>query len=326
MPDSSSPQHEYRAPSWLPGGNLQTLFPYFFADKPAIRYRRERWELPDGDFLDLDWADNAADAPLVVLFHGLEGHSRGFYALALMKQVLQRGWRGVVVHFRGCSGEPNRLPRAYFAGDSAEIDYILRRLRAQAPDATIYAVGVSLGGNALLKWLGEQGTAANGIIQAAVAISAPLDLTAAGNALDRGFNQLFYTRHFLSTLKQTALQKLERFPGLFDAGRVRAATTLREFDDVVTAPLHGYANADEYWLNASSKPGLIRISVPTLILNAKNDPFLPRSALPSKNEVSPAVTLQFPEQGGHVGFHSGPFPGNADWLPKRVLNYLQNYR
>lgn len=322
----SSHDHEYIAPTWLPGGNLQTLYPYFFAPKPGIRYRRERWELPDGDFLDLDWVDNPADSPLVVLFHGLEGNSRGFYSLALMNQIKRRGWRGVVVHFRGCSGEPNRLPRAYFAGDSAEINYVLHRLRQQAPDDTIFAVGVSLGGNALLKWLGEQGPAANGIIQAGVGISAPLDLTAAGNALDRGFNQLFYTRHFLTTLKQTALQKLEKFPNLYDAKRVRAATTLREFDDVVTAPLHGYANADEYWRSASSKPGLIHISVPTLIINAKNDPFLPRSALPSGHEVSAAVTLHFPEQGGHVGFHSGTFPGNVDWLPKRILNYLQSHR
>ena len=326
MSDTPSHTHEYNAPSWLPGGNLQTLFPYFFAPKSHLQYRRERWELPDGDFLDLDWIDNPDSAPLVVLFHGLEGNSRGFYSLALMHQIKQRGWRGVVVHFRGCSGEPNRLPRAYFAGDSAEINYALRRLRTQTPTATIYAVGVSLGGNALLKWLGEQGTSANGVIQAGVGISAPLDLTAAGNALDRGFNQLFYTRHFLTTLKQSALRKLERFPNLYDASKVRAATTLREFDDVVTAPLHGYANAEEYWLRASSKPDLIHISIPTLIINAKNDPFLPRSALPTDQEVSAAVSLHFPEQGGHVGFHSGPFPGNVDWLPKHVLNYLQNHR
>ena len=318
-----SPDPEYIAPTWLPGGNLQTLYPYFFAAKPKLHYRRERWELPDGDFLDLDWVDNPPEQPLVVLFHGLEGNSRGFYSLALMHLIKQRGWRGVVVHFRGCSGEPNRLPRAYFAGDSAEINYVLHRLRDQEAAATIYAVGVSLGGNALLKWLGEQAAAANDIIQAAVGISAPLDLTAAGNALDRGFNQLFYTRHFLSTLKQTALRKLERFPNLFDAARVRAATTLREFDDVVTAPLHGYRDAEEYWRTASSKPGLLHITVPTLIINAKNDPFLPASALPEQNEVSPAVTLNYPEQGGHVGFHSGVFPGHINWLPKYVLHYLE---
>lgn len=325
MPDSSPSTPEYHAPVWLPGGNLQTLFPYFFASKPDVAYRRERWELPDGDFLDLDWVDNPDDAPLVVLFHGLEGHSRGYYALAMMQQIRQLGWRGVVVHFRGCSGEPNRLPRAYFAGDSAEIDYVLKRLRRLDATTPIFAVGFSLGANALLKWLGEQGTAAREIIQAAVGVSAPLDLTAAGNALDSGFNKLFYTRHFLSTLKQTALQKLTRFPGLFDAARVRSATTLRQFDDVVTAPLHGYADAAEYWRLASSKPGLIQIDIPTLVINAKNDPFLPQRTLPSGHEVSGNVTLEYPAKGGHVGFHGGPFPGNVDWLPKRVLSYLQRH-
>ena len=324
MPDISSPIPEYHAPCWLPGGNLQTIYPYFFAAKPDIHYRRERWELPDGDFLDLDWVDNPGDTPLIVLFHGLEGHSRGFYSLALMNQIKHRGWRGVVVHFRGCSGEPNRLARAYFAGDSAEIDYALRRLRTQSSTAPLYAIGVSLGGNALLKWLGEQGTAANGVIQAAASVSAPLDLTAAGNALDSGLNRLLYTRHFLTTLKRSALQKLEKFPGLFNASLVRAATTLREFDDLVTAPLHGYIDAEEYWQRASSKPGLIHISVPTLIINAQNDPFLPSSALPTTQQVSTTVTLHYPKQGGHVGFHSGAFPGNVDWLPRRILNYLRS--
>lgn len=325
MPDSSPSTPIYHAPAWLPGGHLQTLFPYFFASKAKVPYRRERWELPDGDFMDLDWIDNPDNTPLVVLFHGLEGHSRGYYALALMHQIRQRGWRGVVVHFRGCSGEPNRLPRAYFAGDSAEIDYVLKRLREQDASTKIFAVGFSLGANALLKWLGELSTAARQIIQAGVGISAPLDLTAAGNALDSGFNKLFYTRHFLRTLKQTALQKLTRFPGLFDAERVRSATTLRQFDDVVTAPLHGYKDATEYWRLASSKPGLIHIAVPTLVINARNDPFLPQWALPHQHEVSAAVTLEYPAQGGHVGFHSGRFPGNVDWLPKRVLDYLQRH-
>lgn len=321
-----SGQHPaYVSPLWLPGGHLQTIFPYFFAPRPPVSYRRERWDLPDGDFLDLDWIDNPDENPLVVLFHGLEGHSRSYYALALMNLVQQNGWRGVVVHFRGCSGEINRLPRAYFAGDSAEINYVLRRLRMQFTSTAIHAVGVSLGGNALLKWLGEQGNDAQKIISSAVGISAPMDLMASGKALDRGFNRWFYTRHFLTTLKRTALQKLRQFPGLFNEKRMLAATTLHEFDDVVTAPLHGYANADEYWQRASSKPGLVHIRVPTLIINAKNDPFMPDHALPTQEEISDAVSLCFPEQGGHVGFHSGRFPGSADWLPNRVLNYLKSH-
>ena len=317
---------DYSPPAWLPGGHLQTIYPYLFAPRPKLAYRRERWELPDGDFLDLDWLDNPQHTPLLVLFHGLEGDAQGYYALALMERINQLGWRGVVVNFRGCSGEPNRLPRAYFAGDSAEINYVLTRLRQQFPDDTLYSVGFSLGGNALLLWLGEQGNSAGAIIQAAVSISAPLDLTAAGNALDQGVNRWLYTSRFLTTLKQTALQKLEHFPNLYDLKQVRAATTLRDFDNLVTAPIHGYRDTDDYWRRGASKPGLPLINVPTLIINARNDPFLPDAALPTAAQVSPAVTLLFPKQGGHVGFLQGPFPGNVNWLPDRAINHLQQYR
>lgn len=315
---------EYQAPAWLPGGDLQTVYPYLFAAVPQVGYRRERWELPDGDFLDLDWVDAAADAPLVVLFHGLEGNSRGFYARALMHAVKQRGWRGVVVHFRGCSGEPNRLPRAYFAGDSAEIDYILKRLQQHNGQAALYAIGVSLGGNALLKWLGEAGESATEVIKRAAAISAPVDLTAAGHTLDKGINRYFYTAKFLRTLKQTALQKLDAYPALYARKKVEAISSLYAFDDLVTAPLHGYQGADDYWRRASSKPGLIHVRVPSLLINARNDPFMPGSALPGRAEVSSAITLDFPAQGGHVGFLEGPFPGNVNWLPQRVLGFLES--
>ncbi|HET9112816.1 MAG TPA: hydrolase [Burkholderiales bacterium] len=317
-----TPSGEYKPTFWLPGGHLQTLYSYFFAPRAKLAYRRERWELPDGDFLDLDWMDNAAEQPLLVVFHGLEGDSRGYYVLALLQQVRLLGWRGVAVNFRGCSGEPNRLPRAYFAGDSAEIGYVLTRLRRQFPHDTIFGAGFSLGANALLLWLGEQGERAKTIIQGAAAISAPMDLAAAGNALDRGLSRWIYTRHFLKSLKRIALQKLERFPGLYDADKVRAATTLREFDDLVTAPLHGYADTDDYWHRASSLPGLTQISVPTLVLNARNDPFVPGSSLPVQHQVSAAVTLDFPAQGGHVGFPSGFLSAN-DWLSKRITDYLQ---
>lgn len=314
---------EYQAPAWLPGGDLQTIYPYFFAPVAQMDYRRERWELPDGDFLDLDWMDAAADAPLVVLFHGLEGNSRGFYALALMHAVRQRGWRGVVVNFRGCSGEPNRLPRAYFAGDSAEIDYVLKRLHLKNGHAAVYAAGVSLGGNALLKWLGEMGENAMALITRAVAISAPLDLTVAGHSLDKGINRYTYTAKFLYTLKQKALQKLDAYPDLYAREQVKAVSSLYAFDDLVTAPLHGYQGADDYWRRASSKPGLIHVRVPTLLINARNDPFMPGTALPGAGEVSPAITLDFPAQGGHVGFLQGPFPGNVNWLPQRALVFFE---
>jgi predicted alpha/beta-fold hydrolase len=208
----------YRAPGWLPGGHAQTIWPLLIKG-PLPRYRRERWDTPDGDFIDLDWIDAAGASPCVVLFHGLEGSSRSHYARRLMHAVQRRGWHGVVVHFRGCSGEPNRLPRAYHSGDSAEIDWILRRLQARG-DPALFAAGVSLGGNALLKWLAEQGHAASRVIDAAAAVSAPLDLAAANVALSSGFN-LVYARHFLRTLIPAARAKDRRFPGRIDMGARR---------------------------------------------------------------------------------------------------------
>jgi predicted alpha/beta-fold hydrolase len=284
-------------------------------------YRRERWQTPDGDFIDLDRIDGPASAPLVALFHGLEGSSKSHYARSLMHAVLGRGWRGAVVHFRGCSGAPNLLPRAYHSGDSAEIDWVLRRLHAEQPAAPLFAAGVSLGGNALAKWLGERGTDA-GFVAAAAAVCPPLDLAAANAALMRGFNRV-YTRHFLATLIPAALAKLERFPGLYDADRVRAATTLHAFDDVVTAPLHGFAGAADYYARASAKAFLGGIAVPTLLLNAKNDPFLPAAALPTRAQASAMVTLEQPDEGGHVGFVADRFPGRLNWLPQRLLAHFE---
>jgi predicted alpha/beta-fold hydrolase len=298
---------------------LQTLYGAL-TGRPRAAWKRERWDTPDGDFIDVDRSSGAADAPVVALFHGLEGSSRSHYAGALARELARRGWRGAVAHFRGCSGEPNRLPRAYHSGDADEIRWILRRLRAEAHPAPLFAVGVSLGGNALLKWLGEDREAKN-VLAAAAAVSAPVDLMAAGDALGRGFN-LVYTRAFLRTMKKKGEQKLERFPGLFDGQAMRRARTLREFDDIVTAPLHGFRDTDDYWTRASAKPVLRRIEVPTLLLNARNDPFLPAAALPSREEVSPSVRREFPGEGGHAAFVSGPFPGNLDWLPRRVTDFF----
>ncbi len=310
----------YRAPWWLPGPHLQTIYPVLALRTRTPRYRRTRWELPDGDFTDLDWVDGPPGAPLVVLFHGLEGDSRSPYASALMQAVSRRGWRGVVPHFRGCGGEPNRLPRAYHSGDADEIGMILERLHRET-GGPLFAAGVSLGGNALLKWLGREGPAAGRLVRAAAAACAPLDLVAAGASLRRGFNR-FYTREFLRTLKPKTLAKLERHPGLFDRAAMQRARDFDAFDDLFTAPVHGYAGVLDYWTRASSKPDLMHVSVPTLVINARNDPFLPGRHLPGPAEVSPAVTLEQPAEGGHVGFVSGPFPGHIRWLPERVLGFF----
>ena len=321
----------YTTPAWLPGGHLQTIYASLFAPVPRVDYRRTRWDTPDGDFIDLDWGqgqdsvprnqDSAAKSPLVVLFHGLEGSSRSHYAQALVHGVMARGWRAVVVHFRGCSGEPNRLARAYHSGDSTELDWIVRRLKRMHGECAVFAIGVSLGGNVLLKWLGEQGASARDVVAGAAAISAPVDLMASGDCLGRGFNHV-YARNFLGTMKRKSLSKLQDFPQLWEERRVRSARTLREFDDVVTAPLHGFRNTDDYWTRASSKPVLGGIAVPTLMINARNDPFLPGHALPAPHEVSSAVVLEFPLTGGHVGFVTGAFPGSLEWLPSRIMEFF----
>ena len=317
---------DYRPAAWLPNAHWQTIYAATLAPCPAVGLHRTRWDTPDGDFIDLDWirppqADRAR-APLVVLFHGLEGGSGSHYARTLMRAIAPSDWQAVIVHFRGCSGEPNRLARAYHSGDAAELDWILKRLRAAHRDRPLFALGVSLGGNVLLKWLGEYAQDASGTLDAAAAVCAPLDLVAAGNALDQGFNRAVYTRSFLRTLKVKSLAKLARFPGLFDRAMVGRATTLRAFDDAVTAPLHGFRDAQDYWTRASSKPWLAHIRVPTLVLNALDDPFMPASALPQPQEVASAVRLQFTSRGGHVGFVSGNFPGSIAWMPARVLRFF----
>lgn len=322
------PPSAYRAPCWLRNPHWHTVYASSFVPCPRVAWRRERLETPDGDFIDLDWIAqpvlgmSAADAgaPLVVLFHGLEGGSSSHYARSLMDHVRRLGWHGAVVHFRGCSGEPNRLARAYHSGDSAEIDWVLGRLRAR-PFGPLVAVGVSLGGNALLKWLGEMGAAAQARLQAACAICAPIDLTAAGEALERGFSRL-YAWNFLRTMKRKSLYKLRRHPELFEPRRLRDARTLRAFDDCVTAPLHGFIDADDYWRRCSSKPLLPHIRVPTLVLNARDDPFLPADRLPRANEVSSSVELDLPAQGGHCAFVTGAFPGRLTWMPRRVIAFI----
>lgn len=299
---------------------MQTLYGILFAHS-KIAWKRERWDTPDGDFIDVDRLPGDANAPLVVVFHGLEGGSGSHYAGAFARELVRRGWRGAIAHFRGCSGEPNRLPRAYHSGDTEEIRWILRRLASESRDTALFAAGVSLGGNALLKWLGEDADAKR-LLAGAAAVSAPVDLMAAGDALGRGFNRV-YTRAFLATMREKAEEKLARFPGLFDGEAMRRARTLREFDDVVTAPLHGFRDTDDYWTRASSKPVLGRIQVPTLVLNARNDPFLPEEALPGPSEVSAAVCLELPDEGGHVAFVSAPFPGNIGWMPARVAAFFE---
>jgi predicted alpha/beta-fold hydrolase len=311
----------YIAPIWLPSGHLQTIYPATCMAKPAVHFRRERWDTPDADFVDVDFVDGQEGKPFVVLFHGLEGSSDSHYSRALMAELVRRGWSGAVPHFRGCSGEANIAPRFYHSGDVEEIDWLIRRLHPRA-SGKFYACGVSLGGNVLLRWLGESQHQAE-IVDAACSISAPVDLAQGGNALSRGINRM-YSRMFLQTMKPKCVAKLKQFPGLFDLDAMMAATDLHTFDNIVTAPLHGFRDADDYWDRASAKHVLNDITVPTLMLNARNDPFFPGIHLP--RNASPHVVLDYPEEGGHVGFASGSLPGHLAWLPQRLLHFLEGNR
>ena len=315
----------YTAPAWLPGGNLQTIWPALYA-RPVLdlrpQFRRERWSTPDGDFIDVDWLQPSEPGEtLLVLFHGLEGSSQSHYAQAFADFARERGMAYAVPHFRGCSGDINLGPRAYHSGDFEEIGWILARLRAVHPGPMV-AVGVSLGGNALMRWAGEMGESAARMVSAVASVCAPLDLTAGGQAIGRGFNRLVYTRMFLATMKPKALQKLAQHPGLFDALALRAARDLYQFDNVFTAPLHGFKDVDDYWLRASAKPHLARIRIPALAVNAKNDPFVPASSLPCESEVGSHVTLWQPKHGGHVGFAGGRWPGHVRPMPDAVGTWL----
>lgn len=351
----TSPCH---APVWLPGGHLQTLYGSLLAPANRLRFVRERVRTPDGDFLDFDWSApglvlhpkgrridrtglpkasaatrwiEAADnelirhherAPALVLLHGLEGDSNSRYVQSILQYFRARGWLVVLAHFRGCSGVPNLLARSYFSGDIDEVDFILKTVIERAPHAQWQVAGVSLGGNALLKYLGERAgqTAA---IETAVSICAPMDLVAAGNRLSEDWIcRQVYTRHFLRTMKPKIMAKAARFPGAIDVTRVSRAKTLKDFDDAYTAPMHGFINALDYWEKASSKPWLKYIDTPTLIINPRNDPFIPEPSLPGTTDISANITLHQPAEGGHMGFVTGHFPGNLNWLPARLAKFF----
>lgn len=321
----------YRAPWWLPGGNAQTVWAALAARRhfgASPRWQRQRWHTPDGDFIDLDHAQHASapGAPLLVLFHGLEGSSASAYAQAFADFAAQRQVAMVVPHFRGCSGELNLAPRAYHSGDFEEIDWVLRRLAAENPTRPLVAAGVSLGGNALLRWAGEMGEQAAPVVRAVAAVCSPLDLAAGGHAIGRGFNRLVYTRMFLRSMVPKALRKLDQHPGLFDREALLAARDLYAFDNIFTAPLHGFASTDDYWTRASAKPVLPAIRVPALALNARNDPFVPADSLPREGAVGSQVTLWQPPHGGHVGFPAPHgllgLPGHVRAMPEAVGNWL----
>lgn len=279
----------------------------------------------DGDFVDLDWLAGPAPAPapLLLVLHGLEGSCRSHYVQGLLELGRRLGWHGVVLNFRSCSGEPNRLPRFYHSGDTDDLDGIVRLLTAREPERIIVAVGVSLGGNVLLKWLGEQGDGAPAAVAAAVGISVPFDLAQCARALDRGFQKWVYTANFMRTFKQKVRAKTQQHGAFVDLAAVRRARTFAAYDRVVTAPLHGFADEVDYWRRASCGPYLAKVRRPTLLISAVDDPFVPASALPNPHALPPNVVLEVTERGGHVGFVEGPPWRVSSWAERRAIEFLR---
>jgi predicted alpha/beta-fold hydrolase len=281
---------------------------------------------PDGDFVDLDWLAGPAGAPLVLVLHGLEGSARSHYAAALLEEVRARRWRGVVFHFRGCSGELNRRPRFYHSGDTPDLDHVVRHLVAREPDLRIGAVGVSLGGNVLVKWLGEEGDAVPAAVRAAVGISVPFDLAACAATLDRGLPRLLYTASFLRTMRRKVREKARAFPDFVDVEAACRARTFAAYDRAVTAPLHGFRDEWDYWARASSGPRLAGIRRPTLLLHALDDPLVPAAVLPDPSTLPPGVRTEFSPRGGHAGFIDGGWPWRArSWAERRALDFLADW-
>ncbi len=319
--DLNGPEGGFKPAWWCRGPHSQTLWAPLFRRGPRIRVKRERLELPDGDFIDLDWSVGDG-APVIIILHGLEGSSRSPYVRGMFAALQQQGMRPMVMHFRGCSGEPNRLARGYHSGDTNDLAFVVRTLREREPHTPLAAVGYSLGGNVLLKWLGESGNSAG--LYAAAAVSVPFVLQNSSKRLDRGFSRL-YRRCLLSCLRRSLQRKFRGTTPPFRADAAAAARTFHEFDNAVTAPLHGFQNAEHYYAASSSRPYLRRITVPTLIVHAADDPFLSRELIPSTDDVSPQVSLEIPAHGGHVGFIGGSWPGQPRfWLEERIPVFLMH--
>lgn len=320
--------NEFKPAWWLRNTHLQTLWPALC--RPNIKnlnLKRERIELPDGDFIDLDWAhhpQSQSGDPIILILHGLEGSIDSHYAKSLLKKFTNHGWRGVFMHFRGCSGEPNRLARGYHSGDTGDVEYIIHSLRVREPNTRIAVVGVSLGGNVLLKWLGETADK-NNDIDAAIAVSVPFELHKAATRIQQGFSR-FYQWYFIKCLRERLEQKFKVTVPPLNPAVLHEVRTMYEFDDKITAPLHGFTGVDHYYSSSSSRQYLRNIKVPTLILQAKDDPFMSSDVIPEAHELSPNIILEVTERGGHVGFVGGKYPWRPTyWLDQRIPEFLKGY-
>ena len=320
----------YRPAWWVPGAHAQTLWGKFFRRPSALPITVERWDTPDADFVEVHRLAGAAKAPRLLLLHGLEGSVRSHYVTGFFEQARARGWAADLLIFRGCGDAQNLTPRFYHSGETSDLAFVLQRILESAPAVPVVLAGVSLGGNVLLKFLGEFGTSLDPRVRAAAAISVPYDLERGCRFIGQGFSRV-YDQHFVRTLRSKALAKLERFPGLFDRDALARAKSLYEFDDVVTAPVHGFADAHDYYSKSSALGWIGRIRRPTLLLSAVDDPFLPPAVLDAVRSVAAEngnLTLEFTDHGGHVGFVGGTIPWRpfyyAEWRACEFLDGALN--
>ena len=318
----------FKPPWWLSNRQAQTFYPQFpWAWRKRMQLRREALELPDGDATAVDWPVKADElpesAPLLVILHGLEGSAESSYARMLMHAAYKRRWRSCVLHSRDCGDYRNRLPRRYHAGETNDIRYFLEQIEARGLNGPLFAVGYSLGGNILLKYLGE--TANSTPLAAAAAVCAPLDLHQCSDALNSGFSKI-YQHYLIKRMKNSVTRKFNKHTAAFDWQRAMDAKTFAEFDDAVTAPLHGFENMEDYYNRCSSGQFLKDIQLPTLIINALDDPFMTPAVIPAEDQLSDQVTIELAAAGGHVGFVEGGTPWRPRfYLPPRLIEFLEPY-
>jgi predicted alpha/beta-fold hydrolase len=317
----------FSPPRLLTNPHLQTLWPNLLRSGKALAtlsITTERLDLPDGDFIDLVWSDKQKNTSIVVILHGLVGSLRSHYAANIMRAMAARGYRSVFMHFRGCSGEPNRLPRSYHSGDTGDVAHLVKTIRLREPHTPIGVVGVSLGGNVLLKWLGECGLQSP--VQAAVAVSVPFQLDRAVAKMQTGVSR-FYQYYLLRDLIRYTKRKFKHRTAPFDLDKLKQVKNLYAFDELVTAPLHGFDSADHYYRTCSSRQFLRTIETPTLILHSRDDPLMPPDVIPSPTEVSQKITLQISPHGGHVGFVAkNPATGRiSSQIGERSAAFLCDY-
>lgn len=306
--------------------HVQTIMPRFFRPFHHTRYQLEQLDTPDGDFIELAWSlPHNETAPLAVVLHGLEGNINSFYAKGMMKALKKQGFAVVLMHFRNCSTEVNRLPRAYHSGDTADLSFFINHLKQLYPNRPLVAVGFSLGGNVLAKYLGEQQQQCP--LSAAALVSAPYDLSASSDVIRKSLGKI-YQKYLLDRMKKSMQRKLPQIKQQISitTDQLMEIDDLLEFDNQLTAPLHGFENAHDYYRQASAMPYLKHIAVPTLIIHAKDDPMLSIKAVPSRQDVSEHVTLRISDKGGHVGFISGKNPFKpVFWLEQAVPSYFVQY-